>query len=267
MVSAQQQETLALAPQEELPKAFKKASPSVVKIVSDSGKNIGAGVIVGVHDKKVGFILTSYSLVAGRAKVAVILRNYPDALLGYVVEKFIDFDLDLAIIAVKDFPAGQSPITFAKGKDKGTAGQALIISHRDVGDWVSSPAGIQLAGARFYTIELPEADPRSAGAPLLTEKGDMFGLVVSEEPDQVDVPESTVMRAVNTMAIIPILNEWFSEVDLSKKWRQRGGGVATWLWAVGGGILGSTVVSAIALSGGSGAGPQGLPRPPKPPQN
>ncbi|MFQ5769474.1 MAG: hypothetical protein ACE5HX_02990, partial [bacterium] len=61
---------------------YDKCAPAVVKLVSDEGRRIGAGVIVGIHKDGLGFILTSYSLVAGRDKVAVILKTYPDPLLG-----------------------------------------------------------------------------------------------------------------------------------------------------------------------------------------
>ena len=71
-----------------------------------------------MHKEQVGFILTSYSMVAGRDKVAVILKDYPDPLLGHTIDKWIDFDSDLAIVAIKNFPEGQPVISLQESKSE-----------------------------------------------------------------------------------------------------------------------------------------------------
>ena len=101
-----------LEPEEAISKqGYKKAAPAVVKIVSDSGRKIGAGVILGVDEDGDGYVLTSYSTVDELNKVAIILNDHPDALLGRVVDKWIDFDLDLAVITIRNFPAAQTVVS------------------------------------------------------------------------------------------------------------------------------------------------------------
>ena len=38
---------------------YDKTAPAVVKLVSDAGKRIGGGVLVGLHADSVGFVLTA----------------------------------------------------------------------------------------------------------------------------------------------------------------------------------------------------------------
>ncbi len=246
-------------------KGFQKAAPSVVKLIFDSGETVGSGVVLAVHKDNVGFILTSYSLIAGRDRVAVILKNYPDALLGYVVEKFIDFDLDLAVVALKNFPAGQPVITLKELKNSDAGNNFSTISHVRNADWSVFRTTIQESAPRFFTVSADSANEIGIGSPLLTKKGEMFGLIVKKE-EELDSDDSVYMRAVNVSAIKPMLDEWFHALPLKQKWHEQGAGIASWMWAVGGGVLGGTV-AAIVAAGGSGEGsPAGLPRPPQPPK-
>ena len=247
-------------------KAFQKAAPSVVKLIFDNGETVGSGVILAVHKDNVGFILTSYSLIAGRDKVAVILKNYPDALLGYVVEKFIDFDLGLAVVALKNFPAGQPVITLKELKNPETGKSFSTISHVRNADWSVFKTTIQGSAPRFFTISSDSANEIGFGAPLLTKKGEMCGLIVKME-EELNADDSVYMKAVNVSAIKPMLDEWFHALPLKQKWHEQGAGIASWMWAVGGGVLGGTVAAIVTAGGGSGGdGPAGLPRPPQPPK-
>lgn len=241
---------------------YDKAAPAVVKIVSDAGRNIGTGVILSVHQDQVGFILTSYSMVAGRDKVAVILKNYPDALLGYIVEKWIDFDLDLAIIGVKNFPAGQPTITLGDASRTEFGNTYTILAHTQTGDWYPIPTPLNNISNTHLIFEI-ERSAEIEGAPVLTHDGNMIGLIVVNERINTEVGGLTA--AVKSDAFKPIINEWFKSVPLQQKWQEKGAGFATWIWAVGGGVIGGGIATAIAISGGGEEGSVGLPRPPEPP--
>lgn len=242
---------------------YDKAAPAVVKIVSDAGRNIGTGVILAVHQDQVGFILTSYSMVAGRDKVAVILKNYPDALLGYIVDKWIDFDLDLAIVGVKNFPAGQPTITLGDASKAELGKTYTILAHTKTGDWYPIPAPLNNVSNTHLILEI-EKSAEIEGAPVLTNDGNMIGLMVVNERINTEVGGLTA--AVKSNAFKPIIKEWFKSVPLQQKWQEKGVGFATWIWAVGGGVIGGGIATAIAISSGGEEAAVGLPRPPEPPQ-
>ncbi|MFQ5636450.1 MAG: hypothetical protein ACE5IR_00465 [bacterium] len=248
-------------------KGYDKTAPAVVKLVSDEGKRIGAGVILGIHkadekkqdDVDLGFILTSYSMVAGRDKLAVILKDFPDPLLGHIVDKWIDFDSDLAIIAIKNFPAGQSTITLGKKKTVQPEDMFTVIAHSQDGDWKPLAIGLSESDESHVSF-LAEDFTGIEGAPILDKKGNMLAMVVTEGD-----PDENLTLAVKTNTIKPIIKEWFKSIKLDKKWGQQGLVFGSWIWAVGGGVLGSSVITAIAVSGGGDGSPKGLPRPPLPP--
>lgn len=259
--------------QEEAPKkpvqvltqdGYDLTSPAVVKIVSDAGRKIGAGVLVGVHKDNVGFVLTSYSMVAGRDKVAIILKNFPDALLGYVVDKWIDFDLDLAVVGIKNFPPGQMMVTLGPDSKLDSSKVVTAVTHAEDGDWAPLPTMVKAIDERGFAFQLDQsADPE--GSPILNEKGYMVGLTVSD--DATSIASFPSDFAVRSSAVKPILKEWFKGVDLKQKWREKGAGIATWIWAVGGSVVSGTVATVFAISGGGGGGGGALPRPPDPPKS
>jgi len=240
---------------------FEKAAPAIVKLVSDEGTKIGAGVILGVNKDGAGLILTSYSMIAGRDKLAVILNAHPDPLLGQVVERWIDFDSDLAVVATKNFPVEQTPITLGETKSVLPGEIVTAIGHLDSSDWTPLPVKLEPSDEREFSFILSTPSGME-GAPLVDDKGNMIGLIVS---DPLEAEQFKVARAVKTSVIKPILKEWFRPVAMQTKWRESSGGMATWIWAVGGGVLGGTVATAIAVAGGGDDTPQGLPRPPLPP--
>lgn len=257
-----------LEPTEELQqviseKGFKKSAPAVVKIVADEGRTIGAGVILAVHKEQVGFILTSYSMVAGRDKVAVILKDYPDPLLGHTIDKWIDFDSDLAIVAIKNFPEGQPVISLQESKSEQEGDILTIIGHTEVDDWMPIPSELTLPNLRNLVIKAPKYSGLDGG-PVLNESGNMIGLIVSSQDEDFD--EENLVVAVKTSVIKPIIKDWFQPVELKQKWNEKGAGIATWIWAVGGGVLGGGIATAIAVAGGGTEEPKGLPRPPDPPK-
>lgn len=258
-----------LEPTEELQqviseKGFEKSAPVVVKIVADEGRTIGAGVILSVHKEQVGFILTSYSMVAGRDKVAVILKDYPDPLLGHTIDKWIDFDSDLAIVAIKNFPEGQPVISFQESKSEHEGDIFTIIGHTEVDDWMPIPCELTLPNLRNLIIKTPKYSGLDGG-PVLNENGHMIGLIVSSQEEDLEEEENLVV-AVKTSVIKPIIKDWFQPIELKQKWSEKGAGIATWIWAVGGGVLGGGIATAIAVAGGGAEQPRGLPRPPDPPK-
>lgn len=240
---------------------YEKAAPAIVKLVSDEGQKIGAGVILAVNKDGSGLILTSYSMIAGRNKLAVIFRTYPDPLLGQVVERWIDFDSDLAVIAVKNFPPDQTLITLGESKSALPGEIVTAIGHLDSSDWLPVAVRLEPADERRFAFSL-SSPAGMEGAPVVDDKGNMIGLIVT---DPMEVEQNKFARAVKTSVIKPILKEWFRPVALQKKWRESSGGFATWIWAVGGSVLGGTVATAIAVAGGGESSERGLPRPPQPP--
>lgn len=239
---------------------FNKAAPAVVKLVTDEGRKIGAGVILGVNKEGAGFVLTSYSMIAGRDKLAVIFRSHDDPLLGQVVERWIDFDSDLAVLAVKNFPADQPTITLGEAKSAKSGDVVTAIGHLDSSDWAPLAVKLEPSDDRLFVFGLSTPSGME-GAPLVDDKGNMIALIVS---DPLEAEQFRLAKAVKASVIKPILKEWFRPMAMEKKWHESNGGVATWVWAVGGGVLGGTVATAIAVSGGDDS-PRGLPRPPQPP--
>jgi len=236
---------------------YEKTAPAIVKIVSDGGRKMGAGVILGVSEDGDGYVLTSYGAVAGLNKVAVILMIHPDALLGRIVDKWIDFDLDLAIISIRNFPDGQRVVSIQNSKPAKLEEIYLLIAHTDTGDWLPIEVNLANLDDTKFALSLP-SESGMEGAPIVTKKGDMIGVFSSLKADSLSL-------AIRTNAIKPLINEWFSSVKLAQKWREKRTGIATWVWAVGGSVLGGTIVTAIAISGGDSGQPGGLPRAPNPP--
>ena len=240
---------------------YEKAAPAIVKIVSDSGRKIGAGVILGVDEDGEGYVLTSYSTVEELNKVAIILKNYPDALLGRVVDKWIDFDLDLAIITIRNFPAAQTVVSIQDSKSAKIEDRHLLIAHTDTGDWLPIEVNLANFDDTKFSLNLP-GESGMEGAPIVTEKGDMIGLFSSLKSGS---GEDSLSLAIRMSTIKPLINEWFSSVALVQKWEESRTGIATWIWAVGGSVIGGTIVTAIAISGGDNGPRPGLPRAPNPP--
>lgn len=244
-------------------KGYDKGAPAVAKLIADEGRRIGAGVIVAI-DEKAGYILTSYNMVAGREKVAVVLKNYADPLLGFTVDKWIDFDSDLAIIEVKNFPKNQPTVTLQTPRLI-QAGQVFtILGHTDVDDWTPIPVNLLLSNERNLIFDELGYEGVE-GAPVLNEDGNMVGLVTSIDQEIAEDSKST--QAVKSNVIKPLIKDWFQESQLQRKWSEAGNGIATWIWAVGGGVLGGGIATSIAILGGGTENPQGLPRPPDPPGN
>jgi len=242
---------------EESKQGYAKAAPSIVKIVSDGGRKMGAGVILGVSEDGDGYVLTSFGAVAGLNKVAVILMNHPDALLGRIVDKWIDFDLDLAIISIRNFPDAQRVVSIQNSKSAKFEEIYLLIAHTDTGDWLPIEVNLANFDDTKFALNLTSVSGME-GAPIVTKKGDMIGVFSSLKAESLSL-------AIRTNAIKPLINEWFSSVKLAQKWREKRTGIATWVWAVGGSVIGGTIVTAIAISGGDSGQPGGLPRAPNPP--
>lgn len=260
-----QEEAVQAEPQQPLMSddVYAKNVNAVVKLVSDAGRRIGAGVLLAVHKDGLGFVLTTYSMVAGREKIAVILKDVSEPLLGYIVDRWIDFDQDLAIIAVKNYPEGQTVVTIGDAKSVAIGQTYTVIAHTEIGDWQRLPAEVFDMDERFFSMKLEETSSVE-GAPLLNAEGQMIGLMVSEKAESSEGDE--LVLAIKSNRLKPIINEWFKPIELSQKWQESGKGVPTWLWAVGGGVLGGTIATAIAIAGGEeNGGPVGLPRPPDPP--
>ncbi len=242
-------------------RGFETAAPAIVKLVSEGGNNVGAGVILAVHDGDVGFILTANSALGGQDRVAVILKEYPDPLLGKIVDRWVDFELDLAILGVRGFPADAQPITIASGKSVRLNHFYSILAHTEERDWSSISAELSLELEQQFILGAT-AGTALKGSPLLNKKGHLIGLLVTDETLR---EKETLTAAVKSEALKPVLHEWFRNVELGRKWQEKGAGIASWMWAVGGGVLGGSVATAIALTGEDDGAPRGLPRPPDPP--
>ena len=236
---------------------YEKTAPAIVKIVSDGGRKMRAGVILGVSEDGDGYVLTSYGAVAGLNKVAVILKHHPDALLGRIVDKWIDFDLDLAIISIRNFPDAQRVVSIQDSKAVKFEDMYLLIAHTDTGDWLPIEVNLANFDDTKFALGLP-GESGMEGAPIVTEKGDMIGIFSSLKADSLSL-------AVRTNAIKPLINEWFNSVEFAQKWEENRTGIPTWIWAVGGSVIGGTIATAIAISGGDSGPRPGLPRAPNPP--
>lgn len=242
---------------------YDQSSPSVVKIVSDAGRQIGNGILVAVHTEGIGFVLTSYSVISGHDKVAVILKNHPDGLLGHIVEKWVDYELNLAIIAVKNFPESQVMATFGRSKKASVDNVYTTISHNEIGDWYPNPTALIAEDDNYFTLN-STAFTELEGAPLMDEDGKIIAVVTSRNTPASN--EGNFVSALKSDSVTPLLDEWFESIDLSQKWQVKGFIIAPWMWAVGGGVAGGAITTVIATRGGDGGGaPSGLPGPPPTP--
>ena len=241
---------------------YDRTSPAIVKLVADGGKKIGGGVILGSHADGIGFILTTYSMIAGREKVAIILKNHPDALLGKVVDKWIDFDLDLAVVAVRNFPPEQPVIKIIEPNSAEVGDIYTIIAHSDEGDWVPVPA--ELSNIDDTSL-IMGVNKRSGfgGTPILDRDGSMVALSTGDET--IKTSKRPLVSGIKSNVLKPILNEWFQPIKLETKWREKGFILPTWALAVGGGVMGGTVATILAIGGDSDGGSSGLPVAPPPP--
>ncbi len=241
---------------------YNKSVPSVVKLMADQGQRVGAGVIVGIQKNGSGLVLTSYSMVAGQDEVAVVVRNSFEPLVGRVYSPWIDRNLDIAMVLVQNFPLGLSPISF-KQENLPLVGETLtLIGHAGDQDW--GPIEIQISDENQRRMECSLGKFTGIdGAPLVDENGTMIGLTVSDAVQK--STENHVALAVKTSVIKPVVNGWLKSVALRAKWRERKEGVATWIWALSGGVLGGAVAAAIVITGSGSDTVFGLPRPPQPP--
>lgn len=261
---AQETEEFEVKPFEQVlsQEGYDRVSPAIVKIVADGGKRIGGGVILGVHKDNVGFILTTYSMVAGRNKVAVILKNYSDALLGQVVEQYIDFDLDLAVLAIKDFPEDQVVIKLAEPNKVEIGDVLTTISHTDDGDWIPIPSELNNLDDINLILGVNQNSGYS-GTPIVDKNGNMLAIITGDEA--INTSAIPLVSGVRTDILKPILNEWFERLEMSQKWKTQGFFIPVWMMAVGGGVLGGAVATVIAVNNGDGGGSRGLSAPPAPP--
>jgi hypothetical protein len=239
---------------------YDESSPAVVKIVSDAGRKIGNGIIVAANSEGIGFVLTSYSIVAGHDKVAVILKNHPDGLLGHYVERWVSFDLNLAIIAIKNFPGGQTMATFGRSKKASVDKVYTTVSHNEIGDWYPNPTSLISEDENYFTLN-SSAFSELEGAPLMDKDGKIIAVVTSRNTPASN--EGNFVSAIKSDAVTPLLDEWFQSIELSQKWQVKGFIVAPWMWVVGAGAAGGAITTVIATQGGDGGGaPRGLPGPP-----
>lgn len=264
---AQKQEPVQKSQQVITKQGFEESAPAVVKIVADEGRTIGAGVILGVQADSVGFVLTSYSMIAGRVKVAVILKNYAEPLLGHTIDKWIDFDSDLAIVAIKNFPPDQRVISLKESKSEQEGDMFTIIGHTELDDWMPIPTELILSTESNLTFRAPKYSGIEGG-PVLNEDGNMIGLIISREEEELEkqLEEDNLVQTVKTSVIKPIIKDWFQPIQLQQQWSEKSTGIATWIWVVGGGVLGGGIATAIVIAGGGAETPRGLPRPPQPPR-
>jgi len=242
-------------------KGYTRAAQAIVKIVADSGRTTGAGIFVGLHEDGVGFILTSHSLVRNSSKVVVFAKGHITGLVGNRVDRWVDFDLDLAVIGVRAFPKDVSPAILGVNKSTKLNQPYGIIGHTEEGDWSISPAEVTLLQGQQIILGL-RSSSKLRGAPVVNAKGYVLGLIID---DATLKGKETLASAVKSEAVKPILNEWFGTMPLSNKWLEKSAGLPSWIWAVGGGVLGGAAATVIALTGEADDGGRGLPRPPDPP--
>jgi hypothetical protein len=241
---------------------YSKSALSIVKLVADNGQKVGAGVLVGLQRDGSALILTSYNMVAGQDRLTVMFREDANPVSGRVLPRRMDLNLDVALIEVKTAPRGHRPIIFEQEKVDLVGETLTIIGHTEEQDW--GPVEIQVTAENRQHLECNVGGHSGIdGAPLVNQKGHMIGLVVSDAVRQ--TADDHVTLAVKTATIKPTVNGWLTSSSLQIRWKEQKVGISPWIWAVGGGVLGSGVVAAIAIGGGGSDSPVGLPRPPAPP--
>ncbi|MCG8608514.1 serine protease [bacterium] len=239
---------------------YNKSAISTVKLVAD--QKVGAGVLVGVQRDGSALILTSYNMVAGQDRLAVLFRQDANPAIGTVLQRRMDLNLDVALIEVKTAPRGHRPVIFEQEKVDLVGETLTIIGHTEEQDW--GPVEIQVTAENRRHLECNVGGHSGIdGAPLVNQKGHMIALVVSDAVRQ--TTDEHITLAVKTATIKPIVNSWLRSASLQTKWNEERVGISPWIWALGGGVLGGGVAAAITLLGGDNDSPIGLPRPPAPP--
>jgi len=125
------------------------------------------------------------------------------------------------------------------------------------------PTNLKGVDVRGFAFRLRERTGFQ-GAPILNNDGYLIGMTVSEEATS--IAEFPSDFAVRSKTFKPILKEWFQGIELKQKWREKSVGIAPWIWAVGGSVLGGGAATVFALQGDSGNRSANLGRPPLPPE-
>lgn len=162
---------------------FKKASPSVVKILTNEGS--GSGVVLSRN----GLILTNNHVIDGYSKVGVIFSTDSDSdkvTIGDVIR--LDEIADLALVKISDKTPGLVPLPLSK--DKVQIGEDVhAIGHPLGEDWTYTRGYIsQLRKGYTWRTGITEhhladviqtqtpINPGNSGGPLLNENGELIGI-------------------------------------------------------------------------------------------
>ena len=211
---------------------YAKANGSVVLIdFKDGARQVGSGVVVGVTTYGAVLILTANHVVKGYDICLVSFSGRIEQYIGRVSSALTTERDDLAIVVVKKPPAGLEMVTFAasaarKGKRVGTIG------HPQGEPYTWSEGAIKNIFLGKYILHDAKLDVGSSGGPLLDPCGRMLGMNVElhEKPsstEELDEESKAVLDTVQagdsaTLAsgsILPILENWLSEVPLKEKWK------------------------------------------------
>ena len=175
---------------------YRKFSPSVVMIVTDSG--LGSGILVG----KDGSILTNFHVVEGFTVVGIVFKpkvegeapTEADIVRGDVVA--VEPGRDLALVRVAKVPSGVKPIGFSDGSDIQVGTDVHAIGHPTGEAWTYTKGIISQvrknyewsdeSGGSFVADVIQTQtpiNPGNSGGPLLDDAGKLVGVNSFVNPD------------------------------------------------------------------------------------
>lgn len=174
---------------------FKKASPSVVKVFTETGS--GSGSLIS----KEGLILTNWHVVKDAKKVGIVFMpergkkiTEDDFLEGEVIK--INGEADLALVKIDKTPVSAKPLNITR-KDPEIGQDVHAIGHPKGGsDWTYTKGYISqlnyddnwsykttLHKVKLMIQSQTPINPGNSGGPLLSNKGEIVGVNSSSSLD------------------------------------------------------------------------------------
>jgi S1-C subfamily serine protease len=184
---------------------FKKASPSVVMVLTANFKNdqisesgLGTGAIIDAA----GYVLTNWHVIHGFESGVVFFKpvfgTEPDQNAAYGIRLVAqDEQADLALLKIVKPPAGLVPVRFAQGSSIEVAEDIHVIGHPHGLLW-SYTTGVVSQVRDNYTwkyadgsehvakvLQLQTAiNPGNSGGPVLNSDAEMLGLIAMSQEGQ-----------------------------------------------------------------------------------
>jgi hypothetical protein len=210
-----------------LTEVFPKTSKAIVRIDVGQEPRTGTGVVIGVSEERLCYVLTAYHVVEEViAKGFSVEISFIDAVQpskAIVIDKqdkkYYDAIADLAVLVTKAPMSRQEVITF--GIKSGKQGLRVATIGHPLGEpWKFSEGIITNITGQYLISDVP-VQSGSSGGPLLDDKGRTLGLIpfFNEELRKTVTKKEQETWAYSSELIIPTLEAWLGKTKFAKKWK------------------------------------------------